>query len=274
MAHLHDRAHLFYENHGACLQKKYPGLSPRKILSDLENLLKSQGKSSVEDYFSHLETGIPIEYFTKRASFFGHDFYVDERAFIPRFETEVLVEMALELLHPNHIVVDVGTGLGNIACTLALEYPGSLAIRALDICPLARAVAHINITRKAPYRDRATTIALGGGDRLERFSGKAHLIVSNPPYIKRVQDTALVHPQVMAHEPSRALFLNDDEYDSWYSLFFKQVDQKLFAPGAFLLEGHEHHLEGLMLVLARFPFKEIEIVRDLTGRKRFLKALR
>lgn len=271
---LRRQAHSFYKNNASALGEKYPGLTPRRILFDLEDLLKTRGESVAHDYFSYLETGGPIEYFTRLASFFGHSFAVDEGVFIPRFETEVLVEIALGLLRPHQRIVDVGTGSGNISCTLGLEFSGPLSITAIDICPRARAMAQHNISLLAHYKNKATSITLENRDRLGGFLSKAQLILSNPPYLKRRLDSANTHPQVLAHEPHGALFLDDGEYNSWYTHFFGQVDKSLSSPGAFLMEGHPQYLEDLATMLDRFPFRRIDIVRDLAGQKRFLKALR
>ena len=119
---------------------------------------------------------------------------------------------------------------------------------------------------------KETKIHVLKSDRLEEFPRQAHVILANPPYIKREADGPSVHPSVILHEPPQAIFLDDALYLSWYDHFFREVHKHLMADGLFLMEGHEQHLEELEGLLRPYSFSSIEIKDDLTGRKRFLKA--
>ena len=111
-------------------------------------------------------------------------------------------------------------------------------------------------------------------DRMEMFSGTFDVIYSNPPYIKKKSDFENVHVQVAKYEPELALFLEDNEYEQWFEVLFKQVDQLLVAGGFFLMEGHEKHLELLLNKIKKsFPCQG-ELIKDLTGRNRILKIRR
>ena len=109
-------------------------------------------------------------------------------------------------------------------------------------------------------------------DRLSGLKEKYDLIVSNPPYIKRVKDYSLVHENVVKFEPHTALFLDDEDYFSWFETLFEQVFNHLEEGGAFMMEGHENHLESLQESIGRFPFKEVRIDKDLSGANRFIVA--
>ena len=98
------------------------------------------------------------------------------------------------------------------------------------------------------------------------------LIVSNPPYIKAKADRLKVHSQVEKFEPHLALFLKDEEYDSWFKEFFNEVFDKLKPGGIFWMEGHEDHLQELAKMAQDTGFVDVKIDQDLTNRDRFLRA--
>ena len=259
----------FYREHESFLKTHYPGFSLRKMHFDLEDV-----KCSTTRYFNYLKTGAPTEYFTETAHFFGHRFFVDERVFIPRFETEGLVELALPFINKGQSVFDMGTGSGNIACTLGLECRYPIFLVACDLCEKALAVAKKNASSHASKMPQGTRLVFLKSDRFFHFGLKADIVVSNPPYIKVRADRDSIHSQVIQYEPHKAFLLDDELYTPWYRGFFRQVSILLNPGGYFFMEGHEHHLEYLKEVLEEFSFEYVEIARDLSGRKRFLKAKR
>lgn len=109
-------------------------------------------------------------------------------------------------------------------------------------------------------------------DRLEGVTEKFDLIVSNPPYIKEVEDVDSVHPQVMKYEPHGALFLKASEYDTWFKTFMNQCIECLHERGLLLMEGHENHLENLSQLAQNAGFIDVEVLKDYTNRDRFLRA--
>lgn len=141
--------------------------------------------------------GEPVQYIRGRTEFYGREFAVDERVLIPRPETELLVEAALGRAPRGAHVVDVGTGSGCIAVTLAAERP-DLHVIGLDASVDALAVARRNGARHAPLVRFAASDLLGSVRR--RFD----VVVSNPPYIPAADVEELEH-QVRAHEPRMAL---------------------------------------------------------------------
>jgi len=102
--------------------------------------------------------------------------------------------------------------------------------------------------------------------------GDQQMIVANPPYIMKHKDRKGVHQQVLMYEPEVALFLDDSEYFKWYDDFFGEVLKKLSFDGVFLLEGHEFHLNNLQQLLLEKGFQNTNIIKDLSGRDRFLKG--
>lgn len=146
--------------------------------------------------------GEPIQYLLGDVDFFGNAFYVKEGVFIPRPETEVLVEKVIKLFSSkeNLKVVDVGTGCGNIAISIALKFPKSF-IYAIDISENALRIARLN-AKKHGVSER---IEFLNSDLLHTLSSlklekKIDLIVSNPPYIKR-KDIESLPVEVKGYEP-------------------------------------------------------------------------
>jgi release factor glutamine methyltransferase len=148
----------------------------------------------------------PLQYIVGTQAFWKHEFLVTPAVLIPRPETELLVETSLELLAgvEKPVVVDVGTGSGCIALSIAAERPDA-EVHATDLSEPALEVAREN-ARRLGLEDR---VAFHHGDLLEPLSGlEVHLVVSNPPYVDPAERDALA-PEVRDHEPATALFAPD-----------------------------------------------------------------
>lgn len=154
------------------------------------------GDCDVETLLQRRIEGEPLQYIRGRTEFFGREFLVDGRVLIPRPETEILVETAVERIPRGAHVVDVGTGSGCIGVTLSLERP-DLRVTAADLSIGALALARAN-------RDRlGAPVALLASNVLEAI-GKFDFVVSNPPYIPQSEFENLA-PLVRDHEPRLAL---------------------------------------------------------------------
>ena len=158
----------------------------------------------------------PIAYIVGHKEFWGLDFDVTPDVLIPRPETELIVEEAVNVASRTltRRIVDIGTGSGCLAVALAVEF-ASARLVATDISPGALAVA----TRNAERHNVIGRIAFVQSDLLADVDGRAQLIVSNPPYL-RESDTAALQPEVQRYEPSAAL------YAGWDGLL---VIRRLFA---------------------------------------------
>jgi release factor glutamine methyltransferase len=214
--------------------------------------------------------GAPIQYATGRAAFRHLTLVVDERVLIPRPETEVLVDLAIERCDGG-TVVDVGTGSGCIALALATEGRFERVI-ATDVSSDALAVARANAERltaslRAPLEFRE-------GSLLAPLAGeRVRMVVSNPPYISLAEAAALP-ALVRDWEPSIALYSQGDGM-AHINALARDAAVSLETGGWLLLEVDARRA-GLAAetVCAGGWYQEVAVQRDLTGRERFVIARR
>jgi release factor glutamine methyltransferase len=180
-------------------------LSEARLLARQEMAVAPEAEGRFRELLARRLAGEPVSYLFGEREFWGRPFHVDPRVLIPRPETEHLVEVALEERLPAASaapwILDVGTGSGILAVTLALEIPGSRVV-ATDLSPGALAVADAN-ARRHGARDRVHLLGLDltAGLDLSRFD----LVVSNPPYVDR-SESPEISPEVLDFEPHLALF--------------------------------------------------------------------
>ena len=201
----------------------------------------------------------PSAYITGYREFYGLDFYVDFSVLIPRPESELLVEKALELAHnyASPVIADIGTGCGAIAISLALSLPQA-KIYATDVSTSALKVAQANC-RKHRVTDRVNLLA---GDMLEPLPELADLIIANLPYVR---ETGLPLVNTAGCEPRLALDGGLDGLEKIRRLC-RQVKDKLYPGGYLLLEIGEGQGEALTAFLHNlFPVASIELVPDFGG---------
>ncbi|HTQ78729.1 MAG TPA: peptide chain release factor N(5)-glutamine methyltransferase [Thermoanaerobaculia bacterium] len=204
------------------------GLSEVQVLTHPERPVADAAAAQFGALLARRLTGEPVAYLLGEREFYGRPFHVDSRVLIPRPETEHVVEAALGLGLPDGArIVDVGTGSGCLAVTLALEVPGAFVV-ATDLSPGALAVAAGN-ARRHGVEDRVHLLAadLMTGLDLAGFD----LAVSNPPYIDR-SEAPLLSPEVCNFEPHLALF-SPDAGDSTLARLFRESED--LPSGAFLV---------------------------------------
>lgn len=217
--------------------------------------------NAVESLYARRRAGEPMAYILGVKEFYGRDFRVGPGVLIPRPETELLLELALERLPPEEPrqVLDVGTGSGVLAVCLALERPLG-QVTACDLSRDALALARENGARlgAAPeWLESDVYAALPG----RRF----HLIVSNPPYI------AAADPHLgqgdLRFEPPQALASGGDGLEVIRRLV-AQAPAHLLPGGGLLLEHGYDQAEAVRALLAQAGFAEIFSARDLAGHER------
>ncbi len=211
--------------------------------------------------FERLKTGEPLAYLINLKEFFGLDFYVDQRVLIPRPETELLVEKVLALAEQGSgklRILDVGTGSGCIAISLAKNLPGAQVL-GIDLSVEALTVAKINLEKCGLNRQ----VSFYQSDLLEQISAeeKFDVIVANLPYIG-LEKFNSVAESVRKFEPATALFAGDDGLDLYRKLF-TQVHGRRWNFKLFLGEfgfGQENEIRNLAKTF--FPERNLEICPD------------
>lgn len=196
--------------------------------------------------------GKPTQYITRKQEFWGREFEVSPEVLIPRPETEHVVERALEIGSPGGPVIDVGTGSGCIAITLALEW--GRTVFACDIGPL-------DVARRNARRHGAD-VEFFQGDLLSAVRSAA-MVVSNPPY---VPETDELPREVRDWEPHRALFAGADGLRIWRRLIAET------PRGCWLIGEVDSRAD--MQGLFGGDWVDFETRADLAGRQRVVSARR
>ena len=243
------------------------GLSPSALLTDPEAELAVEG---LEEPAARLAAGEPLQYVVGHTEFYGRRFAVREGVLIPRPETEELVRWIAESPAPdNPAVLDVGTGSGCIAVTLARLIPGA-RVTAVDISEKALSIARENARRLDAEVDFRQGDALG-----ELFPGQREqfdLIVSNPPYIPR-REKASMRVNVTGYEPAEALFVEDDDPLIFYRAIARNARRLLRPGGRLYFEIHENFADETLRMLTREGFPDTAVRRDLNDKNRMTCSL-
>lgn len=212
-----------------------------------------------------LARGVSPQYILGYAWFLGYKIKVRPGVLIPRFETEELVEWALQHLHPHDRVLDLGTGSGCIAVALTREAAKKklqFALTVSDITDTALRVAEENmLTYHVDGLVRKANVLIG----LAKFDK----IISNPPYIK-LSEKKLMDKNVLANEPKQALFGGPDGL-AFYRQFFRQLRPHLRSDGEFFLEfGFSEEEQLKALCKQELPDFTVEFRKDMAGKPRML----
>jgi release factor glutamine methyltransferase len=236
------------------------------LLIEIDHAATSVSGKVQNEMMADFLKGIPFSYLLGRAEFYHHEYFINHNVLIPRQETEYLVDLIIqEQKKKAKRILDVGTGSGVILLSLLAHGVGQTGL-GVDISDEALKVSEIN-SRRLGLVKKAKLLK---SDRLDKVEGHFDLIVSNPPYIKASSHKNLVHPNVDTYEPHEALYLPDDYYGFWFEDFFAEIRSHL--KGTFYMEGHELEVDGQALMLQRLGFENVQVLTDLTGMKRFLRA--
>ena len=243
------------------------GLRKAALLTRLDRFANAGGAARLEQLIARRTRREPVAYLVGEREFYGRPFFVDRRALIPRPETELLVEVALRELSPGPrrpLVVDVGTGTGCIAATLALEAP-SMRVIAADVSESALDLAGTNLLRHG----LAGSVRLLRGDLLSWLGSGPDLVVANLPYVPSETWESLPS-DVRDFEPRLAL----DGGPGGAELIFRLLEQAArLGIGALLAELDPRHASQVRAAAAAaFPGRAVEVLTDLAGRERLLRV--
>jgi release factor glutamine methyltransferase len=234
-------------------------ISRVQLYLDLEHELTPQQEQNFWRLVERRLNGEPTAYITGNRQFYGLDFYVDHAVLIPRPESELLVEKAIELEQNHHLptIADIGTGCGAIAISLALGLPQA-KIYATDISAAALEVALVNCQKHGV----TGRVRLLQGDMLEPLFEPVDLIIANLPYVKKSELNS------MSFEPRLALDGGAEGTERICHLC-RQANSKLSPGGHLLLEmGQGQRVAITSLLESLFPDGEIEVTADLSGIER------
>lgn len=224
------------------------------------------------DVAKHVETGIPVQHLLGYEMFYGRKFSVNEHVLVPRPETEELVHCVIEnekkrLESERPTIIDIGTGSGIIATTLALEIPEA-RIYATDISGQALQVATHNATQLG------AEITFVEGDFLKPIIDQhiqADIIVSNPPYIAEAEKENL-SKTVKDFDPSLALFA-DDHGLAAYKEIIKSSKKVIKENGIILFEiGFDQATQVSALIQETYPQSEVSVIQDINKNDRIIMA--
>ncbi|MCL2838810.1 MAG: peptide chain release factor N(5)-glutamine methyltransferase [Oscillospiraceae bacterium] len=235
------------------------------LLGDLEVSTETQAK--YRGYLSRAAADEPVEYITNSAEFFGHTFYVDQNVLIPRDETELLVSSAIDALNADKpIILDIGTGSGCIAISLAIAIP-TARVFATDISLAALDVARKN-ARNLGVLDRITFLHSDITQEFPPIAEDLDLIISNPPYI--AHDDKLVDAEVHKFQPHTALYADDNGLK-----IYKHIIQRarLKSGGIIAFEvGYNQAATVSELLQNNGNFRNIKTIPDYAGIERMVFA--
>ncbi len=230
--------------------------------------LTAEQQALLDNAIERLKKQEPIQYILGYCDFCGLRFKVTSATLIPRPETSELVEWITSEATGNEGILDIGTGSGCIAVSLAHKLPQS-EVTAWDISPDALAVATEN------SKANGCAVAFEEVDILayEPTGEQFDIIVSNPPYIKENEKSAM-HSNVLDWEPHTALFVPDSDP----LLFYRAIAKKgliLLKPGGRLyFEINRAHGKGTMEMLESLDYTDIELRKDFAENDRMIRAVK
>ncbi len=238
---------------------------------------KTGDEAEMQILQQRLLTGEPVQYILGEADFGGRTFHVEPGVLIPRPETYelcrwIMVDGRWKMENGRNVsILDIGTGSGCIACTLAAELPDA-EVMAWDISDDALRIAAENAKRtnvqvsfeKVDILNTPLLYREGLGVGLD-------LIVSNPPYICN-KERETMERNVLEHEPELALFVPDDDPLLFYRAIARYAAKALNPSGALYFEINPLYVNEMLQMLSDEGFSHTEVRNDQFGKQRFTKS--
>ena len=256
------------------------GLSPSDLFIGKDTQLSTDDQKLLEEITQRLMTGEPVQYAIGLAEFGGRTFHVGPGVLIPRPETYELCQWVTERHHAR--ILDIGTGSGCIACTLAADMPGA-QVTAWDISEEALRTAAANaeslgVTVRFEKRDILNVTPPSSPPPRSPLAPSSlpprnefDAIVSNPPYICEKEKDAMER-NVLDYEPALALFVPDDDPLLFYRAIARYALIGLKPGGSLYFEINPLYADALRDLLSMMSWHDIEPKQDQFGKQRFIKA--
>ena len=233
------------------------GMDRTRFFMEKQKEMPEAQKAEYEALIHKRAERIPVQYLTGEQEFMGLNFKVNEHVLVPRQDTEVLVEEALKRCSPDMRVLDMCTGSGCIAISIAKL--GKAQVTAVDISTDALCVAVDNGKKNKVFVDFRES------NLFDKVPERYQMIVSNPPYI-RTDIIETLSPEVREHEPMLALDGAEDGL-YFYKEITKQATEHLTDGGWLLYEiGHDQGEDVKAIMLE--AFSEVTVIKDLAGLNR------
>ncbi len=267
------------------------GLSRTDILLGKDTTLSAEDKAELEIIVDRVAKGEPVQYVLGCADFCGREFLVGPGVLIPRPETQELVRLVEQHLALGSTVLDIGTGSGCIAITLALA---GYEVTALDVSDVALSFARRNAERLGAevefvkgdiLKEKSEKLKVKNNSNLPKetenesnsdyslftFHFSLDAIVSNPPYICESEASAM-DGNVLDHEPHLALFVPDHDPLLFYRAISEFGLEHLAADGLLFFEVNRAYAEQVAELLLQKGYRETKIVKDQYDNNRFVWA--
>lgn len=250
------------------------GLSWTDIVCGKADELTAEEQTVLQAMMLRLEQGEPVQYVLEQAEFGPRTFRVRPSVLIPRPETYELCEWItgnspdVPKGEEGLQILDIGTGSGCIACTLAAELPQA-SVTAWDISEEALAVARENAKQSGVDVKFERQDALCPPDNDDCWD----IIVSNPPYICDKERTAM-EQNVLEHEPHTALFVPDEDPLLFYRTIAQYGRQALKPEGWLYFEINPLYANDMQHMLSMLSYRDIELKTDQFGKLRMIRAMK
>lgn len=243
-------------------EKLHQIYDPGQVVDD-ENIRR------ITDLIKELKQGRPIQYILGSSEFYNCIFRVTEATLIPRQETEELVDLIIrENRGFTGNILDIGTGSGCIAISLAKNIPAS-SVTGTDISHDALAVARENASLNNVGVEFIEE-DLFNPKRL--LTGRQDIIVSNPPYVL-LSEKALMNRNVLEHEPHEALFVSDSEPLLYYKSILHTAEKLLQPGGKVYFEINEAMGRNMIRLIETFRYSDIRLFKDINGKDRIIRGI-
>ena len=265
------------ENFFSILVEHYLHLNRLSVALNPEKPFSVKDLKPITDALVYLKKKIPIQYILGETEFFGIPFKVNNNVLIPRPETEELVDWILNTEFKKRNIklniLDIGTGSGCIAVSLAINLPKS-NVYALDVSEQALKIAKVNADLNKVHINSIQASILDfeiWNDDIKNLD--FDIIVSNPPYVRKLEQEQM-RCNVLNHEPHLALFVDNDDALQFYRAIAEYAQKHLKPNGFLFFEINEYLGNEMLQLLKEYNFNSIEIKQDIFGKDRMIKAIK
>jgi len=246
------------------------GLSNPSVLASANSPLSIPDRDKINKICLELKQSRPIQYIIGATEFYGVNLKINENVLIPRTETEEMVDLIIkENSQKNLRIIDIGTGSGCIAISLALHMDNP-QVTGMDISEKALKIASEN----ARNNDCNIKFFFADITDPDMETGESYdIIVSNPPYVRH-SEKAMMHRNVTGYEPEQALYVGDDDPLLFYRHIIDYSTDTLSQGGRLYLEVNEVFGTEVRELLERAGYTSTRIVRDINEKDRIVAATR